>query len=312
MDPIIRRAALGTGLALPALSLAPRVSATSSVEEPVGTPIRLEGTPHLFLVSADFPQLHWVGDTRALSQHPVFWNQQKTWPYWVFRRWGSVWMGDPYLSAGLLKDGDPIYLVKWEQHWSEPILYHIQSIKDVELFGINARNYGKFVLDKTAWEAKYGFDTSTLQRLPLRPATWGQWRPHESNTSPGIIYYDKVATPTGDGSGEVVAIQCVRQSEQWRVRVVLPSQFQHYSGPVQVESSIFPTPVAAVSRRRYIEWTGGRDLAAGMIAVLQDAYTQVTLTIRFPNDQTQTTKLWAAGIETASEWLRAECGQGSS
>ena len=309
MDPIVRRAALGTGLALPALTLATRVSATPSVEEPVGTPIRLEGTPHLFLVSADSPQLHWVGDTRALSQYPVFWNQQRTWSYWVFRRWGFLWMGDPYLSAGLLKDGDPIYLVKWEQHWAEPILYHIQSIKDVELFGINARNYGKFVLDKAAWEAKYGFDASTLQRVALRPATWGQWRPYESSTSPGIIYYDEVATPTGNGSGEVVAIQCVRRSEQWRVRVVLPSRFQHYSGPVQVESSIFSTPVAAVSRRNFVEWTGGRDLAAGLIALLEDAYTQATLTIRLPNDQTESIELWAAGIETADAWLNAECAK---
>ena len=51
-------------------------------------------------------------------------------------------VGDPWLTAGLLKDGDPIYLVKWETDWEQPQLLHIQSIKDVELFGINGSNYG--------------------------------------------------------------------------------------------------------------------------------------------------------------------------
>ena len=173
------------------------MGASASVEEPPGTPIRLEGTPHLFLVSADYPQLHWVGDTRALAKHPTFWDRQKTWPYWVFHRWGGLWMGDPYLSAGLLKDGDPIYLVKWEQEWDRPRLFHIQSIADVELFGINAQNYGKFVLDKPAWEAKYGFDAAKLLRFPLQPATWGNWRPSETidDPRPGITHYDSLTTP---------------------------------------------------------------------------------------------------------------------
>ncbi len=309
MKRVKRRAALAAGAALPPAAIASRVSAISSVEEPVGTPIRLEGTPHLFLVSADYPQLHWVGDTRALSKHPVFWDQQKTWPYWVFRRWGSVWVGDPYLTAGLLKDGDPIYLVKWEQNWTEPRLYHIQSIEDVELFGINARNYGNFILEKAAWEAKYGFDADTLQRSPLWAATWGRWQAHQSTTSPGIILYDELETPAGHGYGEIVVMWCPRRSEQWRVRVVLPSQFRNYTGPVQVESSIFPAPVAAVSRGRYIEWDGGRDLVAGMVAVLRDANTYLTLTIHFPNQQTHSIEVLPAGIETAAAWLDAECAK---
>lgn len=50
----------------------------------------------------------------------------------------------------MLKDGDPIYLVKWESDWAQPQLLHIQSIADVELFGINGRNYGHFVLNSWA------------------------------------------------------------------------------------------------------------------------------------------------------------------
>ena len=45
--------------------------------------------------------------------------------------------------------------MKWETEWEYPKLLHIQSIADMELFGINASNYGRFVLDKVAWEARY-------------------------------------------------------------------------------------------------------------------------------------------------------------
>lgn len=61
---------------------------------------------------------------------------------WIADEQGTLPVGDPWLSAGLLKDGDPIYLVKWESDWAQPRLLHIQSIADVELFGINDRNYG--------------------------------------------------------------------------------------------------------------------------------------------------------------------------
>ena len=73
--------------------------------------------------------------------------------------------GDPWLSAGLLKDGDPIYLAKWETEWDQPRLFHIQSIADVELFGINADNYGDFVFDRSAWEAEYGFSVDDLDKI---------------------------------------------------------------------------------------------------------------------------------------------------
>ena len=79
-------------------------------------------------------------------------------------------IGDPWLSAGLLKDGDPIYLVKWESDWPQPRLLHIQSIKDVELFGINGSNYGNFILEKATWESRYGFAAATLERGVLAAA----------------------------------------------------------------------------------------------------------------------------------------------
>ena len=79
-------------------------------------------------------------------------------------------VGDPWLTAGLLKDGDPIYLVKWETEWPQPQLLHIQSIKDVEIFGIDGSNYGNFVIEKNEWERRFGISASGLQRGVLASA----------------------------------------------------------------------------------------------------------------------------------------------
>ncbi|HEU5318116.1 MAG TPA: hypothetical protein VFX49_18530, partial [Chloroflexota bacterium] len=76
-------------------------------------------------------------------------------------------IGDPWLSAGLVKIGDPIYLVKWETGQAVPILLHIQSITDVQVFGINANNYGTFVIEAPQWEQTYGISLSTLIRATL-------------------------------------------------------------------------------------------------------------------------------------------------
>ena len=61
--------------------------------------------------------------------------------------------------------------MKWETHETLPRLSHIQSISDVELFGINERNYGRMVLDRGQWEARYGIRVSDLERMTLAPAT---------------------------------------------------------------------------------------------------------------------------------------------
>jgi hypothetical protein len=50
--------------------------------------------------------------------------------------------GAPWLSAGLLKLGDPLHLQKWESGERAPRLRHVWSIQDAELFGITAGNYG--------------------------------------------------------------------------------------------------------------------------------------------------------------------------
>lgn len=131
-----------------------------------GAVVALEGTPHLWIAD-DQGVLHWGGDTRALSDRHINWNARTEVSLDGLR---ALPKGDPWLSAGLLKQGDPIYLVKWETEWPQPRLFHIQSIADVEIFGINESNYGKFVLDVATWEARYGMSVASLQRAQLPAA----------------------------------------------------------------------------------------------------------------------------------------------
>lgn len=131
-----------------------------------GAVVALRGTPHLWIADAQ-GVLHWGGDTRALTGKHVNWSDRSEVTLEQLR---GLTVGDPWLSAGLLKDGDPIYLVKWETDWERPRLLHIQSIADVELFGIDGSNYGRFVLDRATWEAKYGMSAASLQRSALPAA----------------------------------------------------------------------------------------------------------------------------------------------
>ena len=131
-----------------------------------GAVVALRGTPHLWIADAQ-GVLHWGGDTRALTGKHVNWGDRTEVTLGQLR---GLAVGDPWLSAGLLKDGDPIYLVKWESNWERPRLLHIQSIADVELFGIDGSNYGRFVLDKATWEAQYGMSAASLQRSVLPAA----------------------------------------------------------------------------------------------------------------------------------------------
>ena len=131
-----------------------------------GTVVQLQDTPHLWFAD-EHGVLHWGGDTRALSGKHIAWNNRVK---VSLEQLQAMPIGDPWLSAGLLKDGDPIYLVKWESDWAEPQLFHIRSISDVELFGINGNNYGKFVLNKDSWETRYGINSSELGRSVLAPA----------------------------------------------------------------------------------------------------------------------------------------------
>ncbi len=148
-----------------------------------GAVVALEGTPHLWIAD-DQGVLHWGGDTRALSGRNINWSARTEVSLEGLR---ALPKGDPWLSAGLLKQGDPIYLVKWETNWPQPRLFHIQSIADVEIFGINETNYGNFVLDVATWEARYGMSVAGLQRAELPPAVPSAGMTPVTPPTPGVV-----------------------------------------------------------------------------------------------------------------------------
>jgi hypothetical protein len=137
---------------------------------PVGAVVGLQGTPHLWIAD-EVGVLHWGGDTRALRNRFVDWSARVEVSLDTLK---TLTRGDPYLTAGLLKDGDPIYLVKWETEEAVPRLFHIPCIADVELFGIKTENYLTFVIDRPVWETRQWeglvLQAGSLQKLPLTPA----------------------------------------------------------------------------------------------------------------------------------------------
>lgn len=134
------------------------------VAAPNGPTVSLEGTPHLWIADEE-GVLHWAGDSRALEGRFVNWSDRRV---VNLAQLQSYRIGDPWLSAGLFKSGDPIYLVKWESGQERPTLLHIQSIRDLECAGISGANYGNFVLDQTVWEARFGMGSASLSRGTLQ------------------------------------------------------------------------------------------------------------------------------------------------
>ena len=167
-----KKASLAAGLSL-SLSLAALTSAAPVLANPLaqvpvaGAVIGLAGTNHLWIADA-LGTLHWAGDTRALAGKNIQWGSRSE---VSLSQLMGMRRGSPWLTAGLLKSGDPIYFVKWETNEAAPQMLRIQSIADVELFGIDSSNYGTMVLDEIAWERAYPFDFETLVKGTLPGAT---------------------------------------------------------------------------------------------------------------------------------------------
>ncbi len=143
------------------LAFAP-ASGRAAVQACLSTPgavVQLIGTPHLFIVDAQ-GVLHWGGDTRGLAGRPIDWSTQCEVDLETLLQ---AIRGDPWLSSGLPRVGEAIYLSKWEDTEPAPTLLHIQSIADVELFGITTANYGNYVIDAAAWQQRYGFAMGRLR-----------------------------------------------------------------------------------------------------------------------------------------------------
>ncbi|MYB76302.1 MAG: hypothetical protein F4X83_04245, partial [Chloroflexi bacterium] len=133
MKYLLRTISLLAVAVLTLATLSPAIGAQAAPPIPYGAVISLQGTSHLWFADEE-GALHWGGDTRALSGRYINWNNRVE---VSLQELQVLNIGDPWLSAGLMKEGDPIYLVKWETEWAEPKLLHIQSISDVEIFGID-------------------------------------------------------------------------------------------------------------------------------------------------------------------------------
>ena len=141
-----------------------------------GAVVSLQGTPHLWIAD-DEETLHWVGDTRALAGRQVNWEQRTE---VTLSELQDLRRGDPWLSAGLLKEGALLYLVHWPSEAAAPRLLHIQSVADLELFGVSWRNYGALVYEPAAWEQEFGLAVASLDRAALPLVTgpilaWGEF-----------------------------------------------------------------------------------------------------------------------------------------
>jgi hypothetical protein len=131
-----------------------------------GSVVQLEGTSHLWVLERD-RRLHWAGDTRALDGKTVDWSCRLT---GSLRQVRQIPHGDPWLSAGLVKFGEPIYLAKWETDQDRPTLLHVQTLRDLELFGIDGANYTRFVIDSADWERQFKMSLASLPRQELTSA----------------------------------------------------------------------------------------------------------------------------------------------
>src|SRR5687768_7593092 len=127
-----------------------------------GAVVQLAGTPHLWVAKGG--SLHWVGDTNALLGKTVRWHDRWSVSLDELR---AARIGEPWLTAGLVKEGDTIYLAKWEVGWPAPKLLRLGSLDDVRLFGINAETYGRTVMDRETWEFLYGHRIAALPKGEL-------------------------------------------------------------------------------------------------------------------------------------------------
>ncbi len=161
-----------------------------------GAVVVLRGTAHIW-VADDDGVLHWVGDTRAFAGKRVDWDAKRE----VTREEITQYRrGGPWLSSGLLKLADPIYLVKWETSESSPTLLHIQSIADVELFGISGDNWGTLVYDQALWERRFGISAASLARGILAPVASLAASPSPVTTPPVVV------SNSAPGSGTVTTV----------------------------------------------------------------------------------------------------------
>jgi hypothetical protein len=146
-----------------------------------GEILSLEQTPHLWAVDAA-GTAHLASDPFALAAHATAGAPRTAVSLDELRQMPR---GEPYLSMALVKLGDFVYLPQEQTPGTAPVLRLIKSVDDLSLLGIGADNYGRLVLDRAAWEARYGFNVDGLRydtfSLDGQPAVVTPW---ESSQTP--------------------------------------------------------------------------------------------------------------------------------
>ena len=146
-----------------------------------GEILSLEQTPHLWAVDAA-GTAHLASDPFALAEHATPGAPRMQVSLDDLRQMPR---GEPYLSMALVKIGDFIYLPEEQAIGTAPVLRLVKSVDDLSLLGINAENYGRLVLDRSAWEARYGFNVDGLRydtfSFDGQPAVVAPW---ESSQTP--------------------------------------------------------------------------------------------------------------------------------
>lgn len=128
-----------------------------------GMPVRLAGTPHVW-VADEHGVLHWASDLRALAGKTVDWPNQRDHSIDELR---GLPIGDPWLSAPLLKRGETIYVPHWEPGVSVPTLLLVESPAHLALIGISAANYQTLVVEEALWRDRVGVAPEDLTEGPL-------------------------------------------------------------------------------------------------------------------------------------------------
>lgn len=175
-----RRVWLLAGILLIALLLSALPTAASTLPPGYidGDLVAISGTPHLYLVNDG--KLRWLADTRAAAQLTINW----VWRHEVTAAQLDTWrttglLGDPLLSFPLVRQDPPppgvaccpIYLVKQESDDAQPMLFRINSRRDIELFGITTQNYQQLVVEALQFQEQYGYAVSDLAQADLAPLT---------------------------------------------------------------------------------------------------------------------------------------------
>jgi hypothetical protein len=136
--------------------------------------VAVSGTPNLYLADAQ-GMAHFTSDPIALADQTVNWNERTDiTPDQV----ELLPLGAPYLSMALVQIGHDIYLPQWNPtfHPTMPTLQRVQSPHDLAMLGIDASNYGQYVLDSRTWEQRYNLSIARVefagdfQLVPAPPA----------------------------------------------------------------------------------------------------------------------------------------------